>query len=274
MRSLIRNLVGSSVGSLNPVDDEGGGGGGSDPYWANVKLLMEMEGVDDGTVFTDSSSNEEPLTSAGAVTSTDNQKFGSSAMFTDSVNDYVTPDNTNIITDDQASFTIEAFVYLLGNPYVGGSIGAGGGSHVICSQAQNAGGGDAMFNVINSTRVLRWYRSGVILGGATVNLTSTGTLSNDQWYHVAVSYDADTTTARLFIDGIKDGEDTSIPSGGWPNTGSAAAMSAFQIGTQRVPSYTNFQQTLNGYMDGLRVTQGVARYTDDFTVPTEAYPTS
>ena len=242
-----------------------------DPYWPSVKLLLEMEGTDDATTFTDSGPNSEGMTSNGAVTSIDQQKFGTSSMFTDSLGDYLEADNTDILTDDQASFTIEAFIRLNGQNFVGPSVSAGAGSHMIVAQPKNQGSGEQHFAVVESSRLLYWYRSNFILGG-TYSVFGTTPLVDDRWYHVALTYDADTTTMRMFLDGDVEATQTSVANGGWGNSTTTAAMTPFRVGTSLTPSYGGYQQTFNGYIDELRVTQGVARYTEAFTVPTEAYP--
>jgi hypothetical protein len=244
---------------------------GIDIYFDDVVLLMHMDGADDGTTFTDSSSNYEFLTSVGSVTSTDEMKFGTAALLNGSLGDGVTIAGRDIITDNQASFTIEAHIYILGDAYVGASIGEGGGSHAIVSQPYNGGSGECWLRVGSGSQNLGWYRTTSAFGGDLVNINGTTTINNDQWYHVALSYDASTTTARLFVDGNLDATNSSIPDGGWPNVVDNS-MEDFKIADSLVPVFSGFQQTLNGYIDELRITQGVARYTESFTPPT--VPTS
>jgi hypothetical protein len=99
-------------------------------------------------------------------------------------------------------------------------------------------------------------------GGAGVStLFSTSTISTGQWYHVAVSRSG--TTTRIFIDGtLEDTEasdttsynystdDLLIGRNGWNDSGS---------------------QGFYGYIDEVRITKGVARYTDTFPEPTAPF---
>lgn len=241
-----------------------------DPYFDNVVLLMSMEGTDDGTTFTDTSNNGEFLVEAGSVTSTDEVKFGTAALFNAALGDGVDVAGVDVITDNQASFTMEAWIYLLGSAYVGASIAPGGGQHCIIGQPKNVGSGECWF-AVSSTGRLRWSRTASAFGGDLVDVIGTSTLAENQWIHVALSYDASTTTARIFVDGDLETTDSSVPDGGWPTTADDG-MEGFRIGNMVVPNFIGFQQTLNGYIDELRVTQGVARYTASFARPTEPFP--
>jgi 6-phosphogluconolactonase (cycloisomerase 2 family) len=86
----------------------------------------------------------------------------------------------------------------------------------------------------------------------TSGLTSS-TFSASTWHHVAISRDGSTT--RFFVDGT--------------NVGSPSDSSNYDSGTLVIGSRYNGQNFLNGYIDDLRITKGLARYTSGFTPPTE-----
>lgn len=79
------------------------------------------------------------------------------------------------------------------------------------------------------------------------------------WRHIALTKSG--TTVRIFQDGTQLASGTH--SGGADFRGMNLARNAFGGG-----------DFLNGYMDELRITAGVARYTANFTAPTEAFPAS
>lgn len=76
------------------------------------------------------------------------------------------------------------------------------------------------------------------------------------WYHIAlVRYSG---SVSLYINGVREGTS-------WADTtnltGTVCTISAAA------------PYTMNGYIDEFRVTKGLARYTSNFSVPTEAFPT-
>lgn len=95
---------------------------------------------------------------------------------------------------------------------------------------------------------------------SSLTLAGVGDLTTGVRYHVAIARESG--TLRGFIDGTMTSS-----SGGWNyvfGTGSAA-ITIGQLGV--FPG-------LNGYLDNVRFTRGVARYTADFTVPSTPFPNS
>lgn len=86
----------------------------------------------------------------------------------------------------------------------------------------------------------------------------------NRWYHVAVTRDSG--TAYLFIDGVQLGvgvaDANTYFDGAAPFTGGALVSAA-----NAIISGTEF----DGFMEEVRITQGVARYNDDFTPPSAAF---
>jgi hypothetical protein len=87
-------------------------------------------------------------------------------------------------------------------------------------------------------------------------------LSTSVWYHVALCRSGAST--RLFVNGTQVGS-TYTDS----NTYTNSALRPF-IGGDSTSIGNN---TLNGYIDDLRITKGYARYTSNFTAPSAAFPT-
>ena len=95
--------------------------------------------------------------------------------------------------------------------------------------------------------------------GVASLLTSTTVISNNTWYHVAITRSG--TTLRMFIDGTQEASTTS--------SANFTSTTNMFIGAD----VNNTNQRINGYIQDLRITNGYARYTANFTPPTQAFPT-
>ena len=84
----------------------------------------------------------------------------------------------------------------------------------------------------------------------------------DTWYHVAVTREGD--DFRMFVDGTQVGS-TTVSSIAIKNSTAALHLGKF-LSTDNRP--------MVGFMDDVRITVGVARYTANFTAPTLAHLTS
>ena len=61
-----------------------------DPYWYDVLLLVQMNGVDEGTTFVDSSTHTKTVTAYnGAKTDTAQSVYGGSSGYLDGIDDYL-----------------------------------------------------------------------------------------------------------------------------------------------------------------------------------------
>jgi len=225
-----------------------------DPNFNNVELLLLGNGVDGSTVFTDSSSNARTATATGNTQiSTTQSKYGGASIYFDGAGDYLefAPDTNLIDWHTGGAFTVEAWIYasswsgwaLNSIPFMCGNQSA--------TQLQGFWG----FGANNSGNAAFQYWT----GSQTQYVTGSTNLSTGTWHHIAMSYDG--TTIRVFQNGSLDASTTSIIT---PQT---SLSYNFTIGALN----NNF---ITGYIDDLRVTQGTARYTSNFTPPTAELPTS
>ena len=86
-------------------------------------------------------------------------------------------------------------------------------------------------------------------------------LSTNTWYHIAVSRQG--TSTKLFVNGTQTGS-TYTDTNNYTNT-----VNRPIFGTSGSSVGNNY---FYGYIDDLRITKGVARYTAAFTPPTAAFP--
>ena len=217
----------------------------SDPYFSSISLLLHGGGSNGSTTITDSSPTPKTVTAIGnAQISTAQSKFGDTSIVFDGSGYYLSIPNNAAFNLQSTSFTIEAWVYLTTNNAAS--------NHCIVSNYQNSANGWALQT--GSSGKMCFNAS-----GDAPDITGTTTLSTSTWYHVAVSGSAG--SIKLFINGIQEGSTytgaTSLNSTAITTVGGLWAGALFN--------------TFFGYIDELRITNGVARYTSNFTPPTAAF---
>lgn len=214
-----------------------------DPFFSSVSLLLLGNGTNGSTTIVDSSPSPKTMTAVGdAKISTAQSKFGGASILFDGSGDYLSTPNNAAFNLQSTSFTIEAWVYLTTNNAAS--------NHCIASNYQNSANGWALQT--GSSGKMCFNAS-----GDGFDITGTTTLSTSTWYHVAVSGSAG--SIKLFINGIQEGSTytgaTSLNSTAITTVGGLWAGALFN--------------TFFGYIDELRITKDVARYTSNFTPPTE-----
>ena len=222
---------------------------GGDPDFSSVSLLLHLDGTNGSTTFTDTSSSPRTVTAVNsAQISTAEAKFSQSLLL-NTANDYAnyltTPDNVGFQFGTGA-FTMEAWIYLLSKPKTVAAIIANG-------TAGFAAG--SYYFVVDGSNKLQ-------LGGSGINpVQSTSTISTGQWYHVAASRSG--TTTRIFIDGTLEDTET--------GDSSSYNFSTNNLLIGRNGWDSSGTQGFHGYIDEVRITKGVARYTATFTAPTAPF---
>lgn len=220
----------------------------NDPYWANVVLLLHMD-----SDYMDSSSYAHTITNSGCAITTSEKQFGSGALQANGTspggggnNSLETALHTafDINTGD---WTIECFGYL------NTSVTA---VYSTLVRLRNSGGSTVITLALKSgTESEIYVKNG---SGILVNISiSTGIVAGS-WFHMAVTRQG--TTVRFFVDGVLLA--TSTISVGVSESVRVA------IGNNAISSTVGW----DGFIDDLRITKGIARYTADFDVPTEAFP--
>jgi hypothetical protein len=219
-----------------------------------VSLLLHGDGTNGSTTITDSSPTPKTVTAVGnAQISTAQSKFGGASIAFDGTGDYLTvPDNADF-EYGSGNFTAEAWVYPVASP----------NEPVIMGQWDGVGGGTGLSWVIvlsdNSSRNLRFL---VSTDGSTpaADSVSSSPLTLNAWSHVALVRSGDVFTAYL--------NGTSAVS--YTISAGASLFNATNVITVGASSTANLP--FNGYIDDLRITKGVARYTAAFTPPTTPFP--
>ena len=215
-----------------------------DAYYPQVAALLHFDGVNGSTTITDNSKNNLTVTATnGAFISTAQSKFGGSSVFFDGTDDYVTTPNNSVFDFGTDDFTIEMWVNFANVTSTW---------QAIISRAYGIAGGWRLYKN-DANNQLRWYSQ-----TTPVVLTTASTLSNNTWSHIAVVRNNGIIT--IYIDGTSRGSAASSTN---YNPGSYAIEIGRGVVTSTYP--------MTGYIDELRITNGYARYTGNFTPSTTAF---
>ena len=175
-------------------------------------------------------------TVGNAQISTSVVKYGSGSMYFDGSGDYLRPNSGNIFNFGTGDFTVEFWLYL----------NATTAQTFIDCRPGSAGD----YILFDYDPTLRLY-----VGSTTV--LSGKSLSTGQWYHIALARSG--STVKYFVNGVQEASATM--------TTNLLSASNPYIGSNYVPG-----AYLNGYIDDLRITKGIARYITNFTPPLVALP--
>lgn len=211
----------------------------ADPYASNVSLYLKMDGANGSTTFTDSSPNALAVTAVGnAQISTTQSKYNGSAGYFDGNGDTLTIPANTVFALGTGDFTIEGWFY---------SLTSGTSLRGMIDFRTAATGTNGLMLRENDNGFL------VYLNSATLLSTATGRVAN-QWQHVALVRQG--TTVTLYVNGVSQTTATSSTN----LTDNIMRISGFVDTQSSVYAY-------NGYIDELKITKGVARYTSAFTSP-------
>jgi hypothetical protein len=209
---------------------------------ANTSLLLNYT---NGGII-DATAKNALETVGGAAISTAQSKFGGSSMAFDGTGDWLftkTSPNLDMGTGD---VTIEGWFYLTATVAVDYRMivsDATNGYNYLCIRAGGTGG-----------------QVEVNVNGTSFRLNLNNSVSINTWFHLAVSRSSGTWYG--FVNGN--------------SIGTSSGAGAFNLGNGgmyvgRFGGGTAYEWP--GYIDDLRITKGLARYTTTFTPPTQAFPT-
>lgn len=226
----------------------GGAGGGGDPFFDSVKALLHFEGVDASTTFTDVI-GKTWTANGNAQIDTAQFKYGAASGLFDGTGDYIS-------TPDHADFSLGTNDFCYEFFFRPAVLGARG---IICGQSNSAGTGD--FSIFIEKTAADVLSARAFFSASSVTLTGTTPVSADTWYHGAFTRSG--SDFHLFLDGTEEDTDSSALS-------IVNSTSIFSIGRTGALDSLYF----NGWLDEFRFTNGAARYTSNFTPPSEAFPDS
>ena len=222
-----------------------------DEYYNSCSLLMHFSGSNGSTTFVDNSPRTKTFTVNGdSKISTVQSKFGSSSLYLDGTGDYLSTNSSNDFAFGTGDFTIECWFY-------SSNVGSKG-----LFQTSDAVGGlktsytSGIILIQGANNVGAGLSGGLCAFIANTSLGSTtAVITTNTWYHIALVRYSGTST--IYLNG------TSI--------GSASTTGNCSGTYLAIGGYYDTSYLYQGYIDEIRITKGVARYTGSFSVPTTEF---
>jgi len=212
-----------------------------DEEFGNVSLLLHGS-----TTIVDSSSSPKAVTAVGdAQISTAQSKFGGSSIAFDGSGDNLTVPDNGSFTMGTADFTVECWVRLANTSHIGAFI----------TTAEPTDFQGFFLGHVNGT--LYFLADGDGPFTWDVSLVG-GSIAANSWTHIAGVRFGNTFTS--YVNGVQVATTTSSIS-------LANSNNILHVGGRSIEN-----QYFNGYIEDLRITKGVARYTQNFTPPTAPFP--
>jgi hypothetical protein len=221
-----------------------------DPDFANVSLLLHGNGTNGSTTITDNSPTPKTVTAVGnaQISTAVADPFGNSTkgvIAFDGTGDSLSIERTTAFNFGSEDFTIETWIRAAAVDATYRILFSAGNPVQIYVRNQTL---EVYFNDSDDNVS---YIVNSMFGPAS-------SIAVNNWAHVAVVRSG--TTFRAYVNGVSGTAVTGVSaaifySATAPSVGSLAGASSF-----------------NGYLDDLRITKGVARYTANFTPPTAQFP--
>lgn len=233
-------------------------GAATDPNFSSTKLLLSGDGSAGSSTFTDESASARGNASlVGSPVVSTTAKFGSGSIRLPGAGAVTFGDSADwaFASDD---FTMETWAR-----FDAAKIGVS--EQAIIAQWTGIASGSGAWGWYLTTTALSFKASssGSAPAGSPFPISYTWTPTADTFYHLVVERSG--STWRMYIDGSMVAKITSSLS-------IVDIAGSLMVGSHRSGSFSNLQ----GYVDEVRITRGVARYASDsgYAVPTAAFPRS
>ena len=228
---------------------------------SNTVSLLHMDGADASTTFTDNAAGGTHTWTANGNAQIDTAvvKFGTGSGLFDGDGDYISTPDSNDWYFGTGNFTVDFWVnfndlkFTQTTSFTGQTLD-GDNNWIFQKYNSNPGSGQNKLRFVvfsGATYICDYQMTNAWSGVAT------GT-----WYHLALVRSG--TSILMFIDGVSQALDVGQAIGTQDVGDIAAVLNVGYGGSGTI-------YWLNGAIDEFRISKGIARWTANFTPPTEAY---
>ena len=226
-----------------------------DPYFASTVLLAGFNGVDAATTTSDESEAAHGAAAQFGGTAqldTAEKKFGSASLLLDGNSDFVDwADHADWAPGEDEAYTWEAFVHPT----------ASAAAMRIMGQYNTTGNQRSWLIDRDANDFLQFTYS--LNGTSFATIQGAIEIAQDEWTHVAVTRTA-AGAIRLFVGGVLEADSDVGVTGAFHDSTDPLRIGVQTGGTAWWP----------GWLDEIRLTKGVARYTATFAPPVAAFARS
>jgi hypothetical protein len=207
-----------------------------------IEDIVGTRYVLDGSVsgfLTNTDRANKPITVFGdAQLSTLEKKFGASSLLLDGTGDYISIGSSNDFAFGTDDFTIEFWFYRIGDSL----------TQILYDQRTATPQVKPLIFINPSNQIIYNINGNARITGTTVSANS--------WNHVAVSRSG--TSTKMFLNGAQIGS-------------TYTDTNNYEVSPIYIGARWDGTTAFNGYLDEIRVTKGLARYTANFTPSTTAF---
>lgn len=225
-------ISGTSYDYTTAQETSDNGGIAGDPNWNNVVALLHMNAA-----FTDETGKSWTTSGSPSINNTIYKFGGGSGFFNGGP--YIEGPTSADWAFGTGDFTVECWAYATSMP-------TGLYFSPMGNWVSNTGG--CFF--LRPSGVMSWHSAG------STYVSAGGVFAINAWHHIA--YSRQSGVGRLFVDGVQVASAADTVDFTWTQ--------AFRIGNNRT-TYDPWR----GYVDEVRITKGVARYTAAFTPPSQEF---
>jgi hypothetical protein len=226
-----------------------------DPDFANVSLLLPMDGTDGSTTFTDESNSPFTVTAFGnAQIDTAFSQFGGASLLLDGTGDYATITSPPVSLREWWSDTYQIDMWVRVGAFTEKDTGLNKSSVLVGNMDTGSDTNYWSFGPRVDGKIVFYY-----FNGSQNVIVSSSSLSLNTQTNIRMSHSSG--TVRVFIGGTLD---VSASVSGTPM---ASSSTPFTIGSLDSIFY-------NGHVDDLRIQRGGTVTTASYTPRTSAWPTS